>query len=450
MIGGASPRFKPPLPGWRIAPLAGLRPPAGKAGALDLRVGYCAGVQSKTIAEAAEAIDRRERAGDPVAAKGDLRSSLVPVVVVDGEPVATGWGRMRIPLAAGRHLVEVQSQHSRAWHAVDIAAGQSAKVDYIGMLGDRHRSYGEGTVTGAAALLSGYALGPRGRLHYWQYLPALARGRLSFAVFVALLVAAAPVTWLAGLTGVPLALAIPIAMALPVLGLAFWGARVLWTFLRYNRIGPAAPLSTGAFTRPGLAAPVVLDPAGTPPPLRPGSAAVLVDARFLKDDLTSPELALQLPQGQMRINGEQRKALDRVGELVPIRHRRAVPPPEIEIDGVRVAASWTRMWIETAPGRHRVRVRTPEAPLPVPSGQAPPQIGDVAIDAAEGATAALELTIAVEAVPDPTEPLLHQWQCRIERLAPALERPVPAAPKADVRGGLRRAATGRWWERADR
>ncbi len=446
MIGSASPRFGPPLPGWQIAPIGGRRAPGGNAGTLDLRVGHCAGVETRSIAEAAEIIERRERAGDPVAAKGDLRSSLVPLVLIDGRPAATGWGHIAIPLPAGRHLLEVQSQHSRAWRAVDIAAGKTVKLDYIGMLGDRHRSYAEGAVSGRAAELSGHALGPRGRLHYRQYLPANARSRRSFAVFLLALFAAAPVTWLTALTGASASVVFPIALALPLLGLAFWGARILWTYLRYNRIGPALPLSTAAFAPAGLAAPIVLAADGPPPPPHPGAAAVLIDARFLKADLSSGELARQLPPGQARINGVQRKALDRVGELVPIRHRSAVPPPEIWLDGVRVAASWTRMWIEATPGRHRVSVRTPGAPLPVPSGQAPPQTGVLEIEAAEGRTTALDLTVTVKAVPDASEPLLHHWDCRIARFAPEIEPPPAAAPQAEAGRG----ATGRWWARTGR
>jgi hypothetical protein len=45
--------------------------------------------------------------------------------------------------------------------------------------------------------------------------------------------------------------------------------------------------------------------------------------------------------------------------------------------------------------------------------------------------------------------VLHQWHCRIDRLGPQSQREAPEAPKADVRGGLRRAATGRHWETKD-
>lgn len=446
---GSSPRFTAPWPEWRVAARGGRRTASGD-GTLRLRLGHCRGPETRTPAERMETLARRRRAGDPVAAKGNLRSGLVPVVLVDGEHRASGWGPIDLPLAPGRHLVEIQSQHSRSWRAVDIAPGRATRLDYIGMLGEQHRAYAAGEVHGALADMHGHTLGPRGRLHYKQYLPANARSRGSFIVFLLCMAAAAALTWIAASAGVPETVAVPAGAALWLGALAAWAGSVLWTYLRYNRTGPEAPLATGAFAPRGTAAPLVLDPDGPPPEPAPGSAALLIDARFLKADLTSDELTLQLPQGQRAVDRAQRRRLDAIGELVPIRHRFAVPPPEIELDGVRLAGSWTRMWIETTPGRHRVRVRTPAAPLPVPAGQAPPQVREIDVATAAGRTATLALTVTVKAVPDPTEPLLHQWECRIERLAAEPERPPRAAPKADVRGGLRRAATGRWWERPDR
>ncbi|HLU26794.1 MAG TPA: hypothetical protein VKZ65_00045 [Glycomyces sp.] len=446
---GSSPRFKAPWPEWRVTLRAGARA-APDDGILRLRLGHCRGPETRTPAERMETLSRRRRAGDPVATGGNLRSGLVPVVLVDGEHRASGWGPIDLPLAPGRHLVEIQSQHSRSWRAVDIEPGRATRLDYIGMLGEHHRAYATGEVRGALADMHGHTLGPRGRLHYRQYLPANARSRGGFIVLLACLAAAAPLTWIAASAGAPETLAIPLGAALWLGALAAWAVRVLWTHLRYNRVGPEAPLDTGAFAPAGTAAPLVLDPDGPPPEPAPGSAALLIDARFLKADLTSDELALQLPQGQSGLPRAQRRRLDAIGELAPIRHRSAVPPPEIELDGVPLVSSWTRMWTATTPGRHRLRVRTPAAPLPVPAGQAPPQVREIEVTAVAGRTVPIALTVTVEAVPDPAEPLLHRWECRIERLTSEAEETPPAAPKADVRGGLRRAATGRWWDRPDR
>ena len=448
MIHGNSPRFKAPWSAWRVTELGTSRE-APDGGRLDLRIGYCLGADPKTPAEKLETIDRRRRAGDPVASKGDLRSSLVPVAMVDGEPVATGWGRVDLPLAAGRHLVEVQSQHSRAWRAVDIEPGRTVKLDYIGMLGDQHRKYATGEVRGEAADYTGYTLGPRGRLDFWQYLPANARNRRSFIAVLLAMFASAALAWGLGALGADAGVAVLVGAALWVGALAFWGVRILWTYLRYNRLAPEAPLDTSPIAPTGTIAPLVIDHDGTPPETSPDASAVLIDARFLKADLESSELALQLPQGQWRIDGRQRRALDALGEIVPVKHRFAVTPPRIEIDGVPVAASWTRMWITLAPGRHRVRASTPDAPLHVASGAAPPETGTVEIDVAQGETVALDLIVIVKAVPDPAEALLHAWDCRIEAFTSASEAPSRFAPKADVRGGIRRAATGRWWEKIE-
>lgn len=452
MIFGGSPRFSAPRPGWEVKPLKETRAPAGPSGSLDLRIGYCADAGPKTIAEQAADLQQRRLAGDPVASMNDLRSSLVPVVLVDGEPVATGWGRFTLPLKAGRHLVEVQSQHSRAWRAVDVTAGAAAKLDYIGMLGDRHRGYGEGPQRGHLGRLTGYTLGPRGRLTYFQYLPANAKYRLSAVVFMLFLLCGVAIMWNSAFTGVPVSTTFPIAIGVFLFGGALWGGRVLWTWIRFNRAVPEAALKTPEallqVSGGPVLAPEILDPAGPVPGPRPGAAVLVLDARFLKDDLSSEELAMQLPPGRDRIGPGERRALDKLGELVPIAHRFAVPPPEVALDGTRVAATWTRMRLEVPPGPHRLSVRTLLPPLAVPRVTEPEE-RTAAFEVEAGDVALIDLTVSVHAVPDPVGPLLHRWECRIDAFGPGDEREAVAAPKADVRGGLRRAWTGRWWETRD-
>lgn len=443
MIPSGSPIYRPPRKGWRIAPI-GERGPVAGGGVLDLRVGWCAGRVLGDPAKRLQLVLDREKSGDPVASKGFLRSSLVPVVLIDGESVATGWGRIRVPLAAGRHLVAVQSQHSRAWRAVDIDAGGATKIDYVGMLGESHRAYGDAEVPHGLRDLHGYTIGPRGRLNYFQYLPAHARERLGFSASLFIGIFLGVIALALSFLGVPLMAAMVTCWAAMAVGFAWWGIRVFWTFLRCNRLGPEAPLAVR-----GSASPVVLDGDGPVPELGPGAGGILIDARFLKADLASDELALQLPKGQRLINGGQRKALDAVGEIVPIRHRYAVPPPEVLLDGVPLGAFWTRMWLEVPPGTHRLEVRTPAAPLPVEGEAHAPHTAAAQINLDAGEAARIDLAITVTAVPDPLRPVLHLWHCSIDRLGPAAARETPTAPKADVRGGLRRAATGRYWETKD-
>ncbi|MEU5155325.1 hypothetical protein [Glycomyces sp. NPDC021274] len=441
-----SPSFRPPRPGWEIARIGEPRPADG--GVLDLRVGHCGGATDKTPAQAAVNISERRKAGDPIAVWSDLRSSLVPVVLVDGTPVATGWGRIELPLPAGRHLIEVQSQHSRTWRAFDIAAGKATKLDYIGMLGEAHRAYGEAELRWNLQGLHGHTVGPRGRLNYFQYLPANAKERKSFLAFMLAALVGATLSAALAYAGVPAGIAIPAGAVIWASALAAWGIRVLWTHLRYNRLAPEAPLDTRPFTR-GTAAPLVLDADGDLPELGPGAAAVLLDARFLKADLASDELALQLPEGQDRIDGKQAKAFNAVGEVVPIRHRYAVPPPEVLLDGVALGAFWTRMWLAVPPGTHRLEVRTPAAPLPVEGRAHQPHTAVATVNVDAGEVARVDLSVTVTAVPDPLRPVLHLWHCRIDRLGPAAAHEAPAVPRADVRGGLRRAVTGRYWETKD-
>jgi hypothetical protein len=446
MIGTGSPTFGPPRPGWEIARIG--EPPTGD-GVLDLRVGYCGGATVKTPAQAAVNVAERRKAGDPIAVWSDLRSSLVPVVLIDVEPRATGWGRISLPLNAGRHLIQVQSQHSRSWRAFDIEAGKTTKLAYIGMTGESHRAYGEDDLPWNLRGLHGHTVGPRGRLNYFQYLPANAKERKSFLIFMLAAVVGAVLSAALGYSGVPAGIAVPAGAAIWLSALAAWGIRVLWTHLRYNRLEPEPPLDARAFTSPSAAAPLVLDTDGDLPAPAPGTAAVLLDARFLKADLASDELALQLPQGQTGIDGKQAKALNAIGEIVPIRHRYAVPLPELLLDGVPLGAFWTRMWWEVPPGTHRLEVRTPDPPLPVEGEAHAPHTAVATVNVAAGEVARIDLVVTVTAVPDPLRPVLHLWHCRIDRLGPATARATPAAPKADVRGGLRRAATGRHWETKD-
>jgi hypothetical protein len=444
-MGTGSPVFRAPRPGWEIKPIGA----SSGEGVLDLRVGYCGGATDKTPAQAAVNVTERQKAGDPVAVWSDLRSSLVPVVLIDGEPRATGWGRIALPLAAGRHLIEVQTQHSRTWRAFEIETGRPAKLDYVGMLGESHRAYGEGELRWNLRGLHGHTIGPRGRLNYFQYLPANARERRSFLVFLLAAFVGAMLSAVLAYAGAPVDIAIPAGAVIWLGALAAWGIRVLWTHLRYNRLDAEPPLDTRVFTPPGRAAPFVLDADGGLPELSPCAAVVLVDARFLKADLASDELALQLPEGQAHIDGKQSKAFNAVGEIVPIRHRYAVPPPELLLDGVPWGAFWTRMWLEVPPGTHRLEVRTPGAPLPVEGEAHPPHTAAATVNLEAGQVARIDLVVTVTAVPDPLRPVLHLWHCRIDRLGPQADREAPAAPKADVRGGLRRAVTGRHWETKD-
>jgi hypothetical protein len=78
-----------------------------------------------------------------------------------------------------------------------------------------------------------------------------------------------------------------------------------------------------------------------------------------------------------------------------------------------------------------------------------PHTAAATVNVAAGEVARIDLAVTVTAVPDPLRPVLHLWHCRIDRVGPATARATPAAPKADVRGGLRRAATGRHWETKD-
>lgn len=88
---------------------------------------------SKAVARAAEPRAGRPKPGAPLPPKGGEHRLLrpfehPPVVLVDGIPAATGLGRGRIVVPAGRHLVQVQAQASGRYWPVEVGAGAEVRL----------------------------------------------------------------------------------------------------------------------------------------------------------------------------------------------------------------------------------------------------------------------------------------------------------------------------------
>lgn len=440
LIAGWSPVFRAPWRGWRLTEV-GRRRDLDRAGTLSLRVGYCDGPRPQYTLRMQRDLKNRRRAGETVDTNEHVRSSLVPVILVDGEQVASGWGHLRLPLTPGRHLVEVQSQHSRAWKIVEIREGKTAKLDYVGMLSGMHQFYGTEQVWGRHAHLHGYTLGPRGRLHLWQYLPVNGRRRRSWNLAMIAIVLCIPLMILVRDRQMPSPFggSVPIAGVLfSVISLCFliWLVRVAWTATWYNYAGSESPHEVRPF---GAQPVVVLDPEGPAPKPEPGQAAIVIDARFIKENLSLENLLERSPTGRRLLESgrprlsRHRRRLDKLGEFAPVQHRFAVPPPEIILDGRPLAGSWTRMWVRLSPGRHRLEVRTPQSPLPVRGGQAASDVQSIDFTVQEGNTAGIDVTVTVDAVPDPDEPVLHGWTSRVVRLCGGPAEPIQRRlPHVDV------------------
>jgi hypothetical protein len=58
------------------------------------------------------------------------RTTLAPIVGVDGEPALYGWGEAAVLLPPGEHLVEVQYGQPVASQQVTVEAGQVASMEY--------------------------------------------------------------------------------------------------------------------------------------------------------------------------------------------------------------------------------------------------------------------------------------------------------------------------------
>lgn len=118
------------------------------------------------------------------------------------------------------------------------------------------------------------------------------------------------------------------------------------------------------------------------------------------------------------------------------------PRPGLEITRIgEPRAVWSdlrsSLGLEVLPGTHRLEVRTPAAPLPVEGRTHLPHTAAAQINLDAGEVARIDLAVKATAVPDPLRPVLRLWHCRIDRPGPAAAHEAPAAPKTDVRGGLR-------------
>ncbi|RRS01413.1 hypothetical protein [Glycomyces terrestris] len=277
---------------------------------------------------------------------------LVPVVSIDGVPVSWGWGTTEMTVDPGDHLIAVASSHSRCYQTVDLEAGERRELDYASIIGSTAHWYAEA----GAQIRDLTAFGPRrpgpggiGGFH---------------------LVAVGGLVLAAALTAVAIASPDPTAdLLVPAV---IWGAAGLGLGIgivaitaslmqeaRARRIVTAAP--------PTGAAPLavrVLD-ADTPERLAPapGWAGLNLHLRFEIE--AHPEPALAALAGGRKPGPLQRWRAIRIGEPEPPACRPWVPAPEVLLDGEPVAASWTRMWIQLAPGAHDLVVRTAPAPSQV-------------------------------------------------------------------------------------
>lgn len=278
---------------------------------------------------------------------------LVPVVSVDGVPASWGWGTTELTLPPGRHLIAVTSSHSRCYQMVELRRGERRELDYASILGATAHWYAEA----GAQIRDLTAFGPRrsgpGGIGWYHLITV---GGL---VLVAALTAAAIAS-----PGTTVDLLIPVAVwGAVAIGLGIGIAAIAASLVqqaRARKVVTAPPPDDQ-----GVAAAVRVLDADVPERLAPapGWAGLGLHLRFELE--AHPEPALAALAGGRKPNLMQRWRAIRIGEPEAPACRPWIPAPEVLIDGEPVAASWTRMWIQLAPGEHELVVRVAAAPSQV-------------------------------------------------------------------------------------
>lgn len=274
---------------------------------------------------------------------------LVPVVSVDGSPASWGWGTTELTLPPGRHLIAVTSSHSRCYQTVDLRRGERRELDYASILGATAHWYAEA----GAQIRDLTAFGPRrpgpGGIG-WYHLITVGGLVLVAALTAVALTSADPIADLLIPAAVWGAVAIGLGIGIGVIAVS------LVQQARARKVVTVPPPSdrTAATVR-------VLD-ADVPERLAPASgwAGLGLHLRFELD--AHPEPALAALAGGRKPNLMQRWRAIRIGEPEPPACRPWIPPPEVLLDGEPVPASWTRMWMQLAPGEHELVVRVAAPP----------------------------------------------------------------------------------------
>ncbi|GAB3656059.1 hypothetical protein [Glycomyces tarimensis] len=302
--------------------------------------------------------------GLPSAGKGvlvlesDLRGGIAeiddarpftPVVLIDGEPVATGFGRADIELEPGRHLVEVQSGASGAYAPVDIEAGASARLSSF---------VPQRLGTGAArlrrfALVPTRIVPPRPGRWFAMAMPCVgaAVGLFSTAVFDE--------------DGIGKVLGLLIAAAMMTAGgvLFYWLARLIESAasaLAELRLSGSLPVARHrpAPIRGGTWRPV--DPRdGAEPEAERGTGVLRLTLTYEQAPVPAAEVGEVLDERAVRAASRRHR---RFGEDYPPQARPWVEPPLVTVDDEPAPAIWGVNEYRLAAGRHRLRVEVPPPP----------------------------------------------------------------------------------------
>jgi len=325
---------------------------------------------------------------------------LVPLVSVDGVPASWGWGVTKLTLPPGEHLISVSTSHSRCYQMIDVECGERRDLDYASIIGATAHHYSEaGHMLRDRTSFRERRRGPG--VVGWVYLMTI--GGL---VLMSLLMAAV----LAGPDEAPDAIGGFAVFGAIAVGLGVGVAVIVRSLIKQRRQSRArvaeAPMSGDPH------APRVRD-ADAPERLvpAPGWAGFGLHLRFEIEEYAPA--ALEELSGGGRLSLMQRWRAIRIGEPEVPACRPWIPVPEVYLDGRAIKASWTRMWMQIAPGEHDLFVR-----VNMPHSQIDSQTAiDVSraeyrrrIVATEGQTIEMRLTTEVSAVPQREQPRLAAYR----------------------------------------
>ncbi|MCD0443797.1 hypothetical protein LO763_09195 [Glycomyces sp. A-F 0318] len=312
----------------------------------------------------------------PIGEHDDTRP-FTPVVLVDGEPVATGFGRGLVTLEAGDHLVQVQAGASAGYHPVRMRPGGHAAVSsFVPQRADA-------SLRGAAFLrqfpMTATGAVPR-RIGYLVDVPVTALALVAGVVLGAALMAP-----LDPPTALGLLAALAIGVVCAVLG--HWAVRLLQRLAvarAERRLGslPAAlhapqPFPGGSWR--------LIDPHDTAAPAGSDGMAVLrlgltfVRSPQPRDVPEAPPIDMRSRIGEEYPRRLRRSAfapgpdpareaeaaaarVKRFGEAYPPEARPWVDAPLVTVDGEPVPAAWGVNEYRLAPGAHRVDIAAPPPP----------------------------------------------------------------------------------------
>ncbi|MCH7229369.1 hypothetical protein L0U85_00605 [Glycomyces sp. L485] len=339
--------------------------------------------------------------GGIVETDADAVRPFAPVVLVDGEPVVTGFGRGHIGLDPGRHLVQVQCGASGAYWPVDIGPGRFTRLtSFVSQRLDEEPPLG---FIRQFVLAPARSIPPRLGRRPTKALTAVG----GFAGFAAGALAASA----AGMSlpdATFLRLLFFLVFLVPATVGAVLGHRLglllekVWNTAAEARLALRLPVGEhrvapcpGGTWRP-------VDPRDESTPAVERGTGVL---RLAIAYAQAPAPAVEAPgrvydEEAVRASARRRRQF---GEEYPPQVRPWVGAPRVRVDGEAVPAIWGVNEYRLGSGRHRVEVELPPPPEVLVSAETevdlPARALSREVTLSEAAPVAIEAMAVIEMVP---------------------------------------------------